>query len=337
MVSQFPVDYAHCAVLGVMRKLLLLFIGGPLRTRLHSREITAISTRLISYAAYCPSELARRPRSLTHLSYWKATELRSFLLYTGVLALRDVVEDEVYGNYLMFAMGMRILLTPDDCFTRNDLAKELLSKFVRHAIELYGDEVATYNMHVTTHLADEAARHGWLDTISAFPFENFLYKLKRMLRKPGATLQQVVNRTYENRMLSIQKGNRVTKFIGTHNDGPLPLGYTHCQQFKSVVTSTNRFGTSDRDCCVITRTDTEIGLIRNVLKHGQEIYLALNLYHDKADLFQQPVLSSDFGIYRVQKLSTVVTVREIGDCRKCFRMPLCEPDGSFVASVLLHD
>ena len=337
MVSQFPVDYAHCAVLGVMRKLLLLFVNGPYRTRLGRHDLTAISNRLTSYAEYCPSEFARRPRSLTHLLNWKATEFRAFMCFTGVAALRNIVEPEVYGNYLMFSMGMRILLTPDDHIMRNALAKELLSKFVEHAIQLYGERVATYNMHVLTHLSDEAYVYGNLYLISAFPFENFLYKLKRMLRKPGSTLQQVVNRTYESRALSLPRRDRGTKFMYAHQDGPLPIGYTHCQQFKAVVTEAYRYGTSVRDCCVKTLTDTRIGLVRNVLRNGHEVYLALNLYDDISDLYTNPVRSSDFSIYSVGELNPVVVVRDMDDCHKCFRMPLSESRGTFVVSALLHD
>lgn len=338
MVSQFPVDYAHCAVLGVMRKLLMIYMNGPYPTRLRAREIEAISTRLVCCAEYCPSELARRPRALSHVKYWKATEFRSFLCYTGVVALRGIVKEEVYGNFLLFSMGMRILLAPDDSLIRNALAKELLSNFVQHATQLFGDHVSTYNLHAITHLSDEALQCGaWLDTISAFPFENFLYQLKRLLRKPGATLQQVVNRTYESRALRPPKVSTAKKFMRLHNEGPLALGYTHCQQYKSVVTLHERFGTSERDCCVLTRTDDQVGIIRNVLKDDDEIYFVLNLYNRKADLFHEPVQSSQFGIHVVGELNTIVTVREIGDCRKCFRMPLSHANDSFVTSALLHD
>lgn len=103
-------------------------------------------------------------------------------------------------------------------------------------------------MLAMTHLADEAMQHGCLDVISAFPFEEFYYKLKRWLRKLGATLQQVVNRTYDSRALTLPQAKATTRFIRPHEDGPLPLNYTHCQQSKSVVTPLCRFGTSDRDC-----------------------------------------------------------------------------------------
>ena len=44
--------------------------------------------------------------------------------------------------------------------------------FVRHFSELYGTNMVGYNIHNLIHLADDVARHGPLDGISAFPFEN---------------------------------------------------------------------------------------------------------------------------------------------------------------------
>ena len=48
-----------------------------------------------------------------------------------------------------------------------------------------------YNVHGLVQLAEDASRFGCLDNISAFPFENFLGKLKRMVRKPSFPLEQV--------------------------------------------------------------------------------------------------------------------------------------------------
>ena len=48
MVSQIPLDYMHLVCLGVMRKLLMLWMKGPLNTRLGSKVVHAISTTLLS-------------------------------------------------------------------------------------------------------------------------------------------------------------------------------------------------------------------------------------------------------------------------------------------------
>lgn len=40
--------------------------------------------------------------------------------------------------------------------------------------QVYGDDMAVYNVHCLVHLANEAKKIDSLDNISAFPFENFL-------------------------------------------------------------------------------------------------------------------------------------------------------------------
>ena len=40
-------------------------------------------------------------------------------------------------------------------------------------------------------------KHGHLDQISGFPFENYLHKLKNLIRKPQYPVAQVIRRIYE--------------------------------------------------------------------------------------------------------------------------------------------
>ena len=86
--------------LGVMRKLLNLWLKGPLPTRIGSRCKDKISTKLMELAEYMPCEFNRKPRSLNDLDRYKATEFRSFLLYTGPVCLHKYIGDNVYKkNY----------------------------------------------------------------------------------------------------------------------------------------------------------------------------------------------------------------------------------------------
>ena len=47
MIRVFAIDYMHCVCLGVMRKLLWLWIRGPLATRIGRQNIDLISAALI--------------------------------------------------------------------------------------------------------------------------------------------------------------------------------------------------------------------------------------------------------------------------------------------------
>jgi hypothetical protein len=99
MVSKFPLDYMHLVCLGVMRKLLQLWVKGPLRTRLGRHDIADISVGLLELKNQVPMEFARKPRSLKELDRWKATEFRQFLLYTGPVVLEEILPDDMYKNF----------------------------------------------------------------------------------------------------------------------------------------------------------------------------------------------------------------------------------------------
>ena len=67
MVSQFPLDYMHLVCLGVMKRLILLWMKGPLKCRLGSMTITQISDHLLSLKDSIPCEFSRKPRSLSEV------------------------------------------------------------------------------------------------------------------------------------------------------------------------------------------------------------------------------------------------------------------------------
>ena len=64
---------------------------------------------------------------------------------------------------------------------------------VRFALEL----LARYNVHVLPHLAEDAMQFGQLDNFSAFPFENYLHRLKRLVKCGRQPLAQIVRRLHE--------------------------------------------------------------------------------------------------------------------------------------------
>ena len=194
MVSRFPVDYMHLCCLGATRRILCILTKGPLKFRLGSHVVSLISDQLVTLQAFVRKEFARKPRSLRDLDRWKATELHFFILYAGPVVLQSHVPTAVHENFMLFAVGMYILLSPRFCITHVDYAEHLLINFVQHYAVLYGRDQVVYNVHTVSHLANDAKMYGPLDNVSAFPFESYLGQLKKLVRKPTSALQQVVCR-----------------------------------------------------------------------------------------------------------------------------------------------
>ena len=141
-VKQFPLDYMHLVCLGVMKRILLFMKEGPLQSaaRLSQKQVKEISFKLENLTGTLPSEFARQPRSLEELKRWKATEFRQFLLYTGPVVLKGVINDNIYIHFLAFSVAISIFLNKDKIKdpTNISYAKDLLIFFVQKAPEFYG-------------------------------------------------------------------------------------------------------------------------------------------------------------------------------------------------------
>ncbi|XP_019735241.1 uncharacterized protein LOC109521683 isoform X3 [Hippocampus comes] len=237
MIACFPYDYMHLVCLGVMKRLLDLWISttGPLRCRISSSLTSIISDRLLALRNYIPSEFTRRPRSLADRCRWKATEFRQFLLYTGPVVLRGVLKPQIYDNFLLLSVGVYILASPKYCLEMNDLANTLLVSFVEHFGQLYGEEFWVSNIHGLVHLSEDVKIHGNLDLISAFPYENFLGKLKKLVRGPCNPLTQVLRRLSEMENDDFNPDVKETpKLYKEHMDGPVPDDFSQ-RMFHIVV------------------------------------------------------------------------------------------------------
>ena len=56
-----------------------------------------------------PSEFQRTTRSLGEIGHWKATEYRLFLLYCGIVVLKDILPENLYQHFSLFAIASRLL------------------------------------------------------------------------------------------------------------------------------------------------------------------------------------------------------------------------------------
>lgn len=225
LVKSFPLDYMHLVCLGVMKKLLMLWVQkGPLKVRLRSSKITEFSSLLLSLNSCITSDFARKHRTLQDLCRWKATEFRFFLLYSGPVVLKNIISEECYNNFMALSIAMLILLSPDLGFLV-DYARELLDFFVHSFQSIYGLQYVSHNVHGLLHLHDDYKLYGPLDNCSAFKFENHMKTLKSYLRKHEKPLLQVMNRYHEIETVQLISNLQVKSdeplFKTEHNNGPL--------------------------------------------------------------------------------------------------------------------
>ena len=86
--------------------------------------------------------------------------------------------------------------------------QQLLEIFVEKFGKLYGAHTLVYNIHCHTHLASNVRQDGSLKKFSAFPFENYLYSLKKLITGLRHVMQQEIRR--------ISKQEAVTSNVEQH-------------------------------------------------------------------------------------------------------------------------
>lgn len=196
----FPLDYMHLVFLGVMKRITKFMTEEPRICRLSSQQISRISGTLTELNGVLPSEFVRQPRSLVEWKCWRATEWRTFLLYTGPLVLKNVLSKPVYHHYLSLSVAISILLDKEE-ITKNEevlYAKNLLRYLVATSSRHYTSKFLSYNVHSLIHLHEDVETfHRPLDSISCFPYENYLQVVKKLVRTSQNPVAQVVKRTYE--------------------------------------------------------------------------------------------------------------------------------------------
>lgn len=92
MVDDFSLDYLHLICLGIVKKLITYWINGnkTYTDKLLQIDKQKISDMLLRAGQSLPNEFSRAVRPLDVISFWKGTEFRTFLLYTGVEVLKNI-------------------------------------------------------------------------------------------------------------------------------------------------------------------------------------------------------------------------------------------------------
>lgn len=341
MVTQFPTDYMHNICLGVMKKLLNTWLGGPLNVRLCSRIVGEISNHMVSLKSDLPAEFNRKPRALSELPRFKATEFRMFLLYLGPLVLKNKIDIAIYENFLLFHFGVSSLISKTYISKfGSSFAQKILTNFVLHCKSLYGVQFLVYNVHMLYHLSEDVDLYGALDNFSAFPFESYLVQLKRLITSPNRPLQQVFRRLSEIKIFMLEN-SRETNFCDyEHRNGPLPTLHTHVihKQYKKIhctnfILAIFSHSSADSYC---STNDGVIIQIHNILLTSKNcIFVLAKQFLTYDSFYSYPIESSLLNIYNVNRLGNELHMWSVNDIVAKYIIFL-SAQGSFVAFPLIH-
>jgi len=96
-------------------------------------------------------------------------------------------------------VAITILSSKNVCTDAPNLryAHQLLQHFVTTFKAIYGNHHISHNVHGLLHIVQDVRNFGSLDMFGIFKFENFMQKIKKLLRKDDKPLQQIARRIQE--------------------------------------------------------------------------------------------------------------------------------------------
>ena len=339
LVSQVPLDYMHLICLGIMKRLLVYWLRGESKVRISIHQSQLISQELINMKPSICHEFQRTPRTLLEVDRWKAVEFRLFLLYTGPIALRDILPSKLYHHFMLLHVSISILINPELHRQHCDYAEQLLKEFVANMCKFYGFGSLVYNVHNLLHIVDDVRSLGALDAFSAFPFENLLGRMKRMLRSGNKPLAQLCHRIAERSSLSVAS-------LLVLSPASLTLSRPHLRgptlsragdQFDNLQFQGMRFSTNCRrksDSYALLKNLQVVQIVNIVRTPSSTVFLLCNYFRSKQSFYDYPCDSNKLNVYKVSKLSIDMIEVEVHELhRKCM---IFSRKDYFVLFPLLH-
>lgn len=192
LVDGVPSDYMHCVLEGVVKWLLKAWTGQKFHDKPFSirRFLDVLDQSLLKQRP--PHELTRPPRSIKlHLSYWKASEFRSWLLFYSLPLLLHILPPLYFHHFSLLVCSIHLLLQTRASVVQTHAAEEMLQDFCSFLPELYGVSSCTMNAHCLTHLPYFVRKWGPLWTHSAFSFESMNGTLTNMVHSTKKIAEQL--------------------------------------------------------------------------------------------------------------------------------------------------
>lgn len=193
-ISLTAVEYIHCALLGVTKNLIKNIF---LESRWGSRVFMNSTRPAIEYfdskftEIIVPSSI-KRFRTLKEIIHFKSSEYENLLFYYAYSVFKEKMKPEFLLHIMILASALSKLLTVSASQTIEEARIEI-DAFIRLiALLNYPDDIKRYNTHSLLHLPDDVCRIGGLNNYNAYGYENFLGRLKKLVRCSKNIPQQIL-------------------------------------------------------------------------------------------------------------------------------------------------
>lgn len=246
-----------------------------------------------------PGDMNRQIRILKYITYYKATEFRTILLYIGMVIFKDLLEDGVYEHFLRFCLTVRIC----SCKTYvqiegyKELARTLFSEYCTEFIHYYGEDTIVSNIHLISHIAEDVDQFGPLNEISTYPFENYLREIKYRVTASGQPIEQIVRRMVEISLEWNENRDTVSEdFPKMKYELNTQDVQNHCYKFIQITPNV-WFSIKKRGDRFFLTQENEIVEMKFAIKKENSYFISGAPLKDKRDFFTFPYASHFTDIY----------------------------------------
>jgi hypothetical protein len=306
MITKLPLDAMHLCYKGIMARLINFWISKKQFLNLKQKKL--INDKLKNMSKAQPVEFGRTIRTFEDVNYFKASELRTIALYSGIIVFKKILPFPYYRNFLMFSLALRIF-SHVELQRHVDIGEKLARLFVEDCIDLIGPEFCSFNVHVFIHLASECRKHGPCNEFSCFLFESFLYSVKLLIHSPKNPIVQIFNRVQESlntfNIADVKKSNECKN------------GLSNCighNRYSTLNYNGYFLNSSAGDSWIILK-DKSIVCCNFFEKQDDEIIICGNDIANQTSLFNEPFDSKLIDIYKCKKddVADVITKYSINN------------------------
>lgn len=192
IIDGFVTDHLHCVHLGVMKRLLDLWLGKVKSSKFKipsKRDRMLLDQRLLKLKPL--AAMSRLPKSVFERAFWKATHYSDLVLYNLYFAIPGILNHNVVRNFRDLSAGVYTLLKKEISETDLLNAERLLERFVKEFELIYGKDAVTMNVHLIRHLPQVVKVAGPLWAYSTFGFEGNLGRLVKSIKGTRNYSEQV--------------------------------------------------------------------------------------------------------------------------------------------------
>lgn len=309
MVLDFPVsDSLHLIDLGIMKRCVLGWRDGSFngyKTKWRAADIMSITYWL--QQCKLPAEIHRAVRGLDTVAFWKASEFRTFLYYLGIVVLQKHLQPDAYDHFLVLFCAVTIC-SSESYGHLLSIAQELFDTYIEYYKDIYGEAHMTSNVHNLCHVVEEVRRFGVLSSFNAYPFENTLHHIKRLLRTGHKPLHQAAKRIIEKTYMEIDthgtslKTPRPRKKLKTYENFDYSLLNLEVINkaiilFHDGIDLQNFSLINNASDCWFFTENNDIVKLRCVVAHNNNYFLFGTALKNKNLFFERPILSSHLNIF----------------------------------------